>query len=359
VIDVDPGFEAGGLLTMEIDVSGTRYEEEAALRQFYDGVLERVAALPGVTGAAVVSQLPLGGNLDRFGVHTQLHPSANPEQDPYADRYAVSPGFLQVMHIPLRRGRPLDETDRADAAPVILINETLARVAFPGADPIGQRVKVGGLDGPWRTVVGVVGDVRHTGLDVSAGPQIYLPRAQWVDGDMALVVRAADPARLAGPVRAAIASVDPDQPVLRVATMPSVVAASTASRRFLAGLLGAFALLATLLASVGIFGVISGFVGERTREIGIRLALGSERSAIARLVSGETLRLTLLGVALGLGGTLVLGRLLRSQLFGVGPHDPLALALSSATIVGVAMAAALAPARRAMAVDPMTALRTD
>jgi len=359
LLRLDPGFRPDGLLTLEVDVSGKKYEEDPAIRDFFDRVLERVAALPGVAGVGAVSQLPLGGNFDGYGVHAEDKPSANPQNDPSADRYAVSPDYLGTMGIPLLRGRGIEPSDGPGAAPVVLVNPTLARRLWGAEDPVGKRVKVGGNDGPWRTVVGVAGGVPHTGLDAPATPQIYLPRAQWVDSSMVLVVRAADPARLASAVRGAIASVDPDQPIMHVATMPRVIAASTASRRFSAGLLVTFAALATLLTSVGIFGVISGFVQQRTREIGIRVALGADRGSIARMVSGRTLRLALYGIALGLLGSLGLGGALRSQLFRIAPHDPLLLLCGSVLILAVALAASLGPVRQATRVDPIAALRAE
>jgi putative ABC transport system permease protein len=359
LLNVDPGFRAEGLLTMEVDVSGDRYEKDEAVRGFYDRVLERVTALPGVTNAGVVSQLPLGGNYDGYGVHAEDRNNANPELDPSAERYSVSDGYLSTMGIPVLRGRGISATDGSDAAPVVLVNETLARQLWGDEDPLGKRVRVGGTDGPLRTVVGVVGTVRHQALEEPATPQIYLPRAQRVDGAMVLVIRASNPASLSSAARAAIASVDPDQPVTKIATMPRVVAASTSGRRFSAGLLALFAALATLLTSVGIFGVVSASVSERTREIGIRIALGADRGAIARLISSRTLSLTALGIGLGLLGSLATGRLVESQLYQVRAHDPSALMAGAAFLVAVALAAGYGPVRRAVRTDPIDALRSE
>jgi len=359
LLHVDPGFRSAGVLTMEVDVTGARYPDDPAVTRYWDEVLRRVEALPGVRSAGLVSQLPLGGDYDGYGVHAQDKPSANPDSDPEADRYSVSADYLRTMGIPVLRGRGLAGSDRQGSPPVVLVNGALARRVWPGEDPLGKRVQIGGTDGPWREVVGVVGSVRHTALDAPETSQVYLPRAQMVDNFMVLVVRADDPAALAGAVRAAVASVDPDQPVTRVATMERVLSGSAATRRFSAGLLAAFAALASLLASVGIFGVISGFVGARTREIGIRLALGAGRGRIVGLISSRTLRLTLSGVAVGLVGSLLLSRPLASQLYGVAPHDPWVLAAASALIVAVALAASLAPLRRALCIDPMTTLRSE
>ena len=359
LLHVDPGFRSAGVLTMEVDVTGARYGDDPAVTRYWDEVLRRVEAIPGVRSAGLVSQLPLGGNFDGFGIHAQDKPSANPDSDPSADRYSVSADYLKTMGIPVLRGRGFDRTDREGSAPAVLVNGALARRVWPGEDPLGKRIQVGGNDGPWREVVGVVGSVRHTALDAPESLQVYLPRAQMVDNFMVLVVRASDPAALAGPVRAAVASVDPDQPVTRVATMERVLVGSASARRFSAGLLAAFAALASLLASVGIFGVISGFVGARTREIGIRLALGAGRGRIVGLISSRTLRLTLAGVAAGLVSSLLLSRPLASQLYGVAPHDPWVLAAASGLILAVALAASLAPLRRALRIDPMTTLRSE
>jgi putative ABC transport system permease protein len=359
LLHVDPGFRSAGVLTMEVDVTGARYAEDPAVTRYWDEVLRRVERLPGVRSAGLVSQLPLGGNFDGYGVHAQDKPSANPDADPSADRYSVSADYLRTMAIPVLRGRGFDATDREGSAPVVLVNGALARRVWPGEDPLGKRVQIGGTDPPWREVVGVVGSVRHTALDAPETPQVYLPRAQMVDNFMVLVVRADDPAAQAGSVRAAVASVDPDQPITRVATMERVLAGSAAARRFSAGLLAAFAALASLLASVGVFGVISGFVGQRTREIGIRVALGAGRGRIVGLISSRTLRLTLAGVAAGLAASLLLSRPLASQLYGVAPHDPWVLAGASGLIIAVALGASLAPLRRALRIDPMATLRNE
>ena len=358
LLRADPGFRSDEILTLEVDVSGARYREDPAIRAFWGSVLEHVEALPGVRSAGLVSLLPLGGSFDGYGVHAEDRPSANPELDPSADRYSVSADYLRTMGIPVLRGRGIRPEDRADAAPVVLVNSALAEKIWPGESPIGKRVAVGNPR-PWRTVVGVVGGVRQMALDAPDTPQVYLPREQFVDSSMVLVVRAESPERLAGPVRAAIAAVDADQPVVRVATMRRILRDSAAPRRFAAGLLAAFAALASLLAAVGILGVLSGVVSERRREIGIRVALGASRQRIVAMISGRTLRLTLSGVAAGLLGATVLSPAIASQLYRVAPLDPLTLAAASAMIVAVALASSIAPARRAVRVDPATVLRAE
>ena len=359
LLHVEPGFRADGVLTLEVDVSGSRYSEPEAVSAYWDRVLERVRALPGVTRAGLVSQLPLGGDYDGFGVHAQDKPSANPENDPGADRYSVSDEYLQTMGIPVLRGRGILATDLRGAEAVVLVNRALATRIWGREDPIGKRVQIGGTDGPWRTVVGVVGSVRHAALDAPETAQIYLPRAQFVDNSMVLVVGGGDPARLFPAIRSAVAAIDPDQPITRAATMDAVVAASAAPRTFSAGLLSGFALLAAVLAAVGIFGVMAALVGQRTREIGTRIALGATRGQIAGLIGGRTLRLAGVGVGLGLAGWLAASPLIARQLFAVGPVDAAALLSAAALIVAIALAASLVPARRAARIDPMTALRSE
>jgi len=360
LLRVDPGFRSDGLLTMEVDLYGNRYEKDPAVVEFFDRVRERVERLPGVVSAGLVSQLPLGGNFDTHGVHPEGHLSTNPEQDPSADRYSASPGYLATMGIPVRRGRGILETDRADSPPVVLVNETLAQSVWGSEDPLGKRVKVGGTDGPWRTVVGVARDVRHASLAAPRSNQIYLPLSQFVDNGMVLVVRArAEASSLAPAVRAAIRSVDADQPVMHVATIEQVIAASTATRRFSRDLLVAFAATALLLAAIGIGGVVSSFVSRHTREIGIRMALGARRYQILRLIAFRMLRLALGGLAAGALAGLVLGRWLRGQLFEVGGADPAVLLAGVLTILSAVGAATLLPARRAARIDPVDALRSE
>ncbi len=248
--------------------------------------------------------MPLSGDFESYGVQFECHPNDNGEG---AYRYAVSPSYFETMHIPLRRGRLLDERDRAGAPVAILISESFARRKFPGQDPIGQRVRAGPDRGqanrPWDTIVGVVGDVKQTSLALNEPDAFYTTPTQWawVDNVQSLVVRArGDAAALAPAIRSAIWSVDKDQPIVRVATMESLLAQSEAQRRFALILFEAFALVALLLAATGMYGVLSGRVTERTREIGIRAALGASRGNIVALVVRQGMTLTALGVAIGL-----------------------------------------------------------
>jgi len=359
LFDVDPGFDPRNLVSMNVHLSGPRFREDQAIVDFYRRALERVRAIPGVRSAAVVSQLPLGNNFDAYGIHAEDRPNANPENDPSADRFSVSPDYLATMRIPLRRGRGVTGADRAGAPAVVVVNETLARRFWGAADPIGRRVKVGGTDGPWRTVVGVVGDVRHRGLDVPQSPQVYLPEEQFsADNDMTLVVRAERGARAVGAAASrAVRELDRDQVVDGLATMEQTRATSAGQRRFAAILLNAFAGTALLLAAIGIYGVVANGVLQRSREFGVRMALGATRGAILRLVAAGSLRPVAAGLALGLAGALAATRLLAGELYGVGPRDPWTFGAVAVLTGGLALGSSLVPARRAARLDPAAVLR--
>ena len=369
LLAVNPGFDTSHLLTMEVDFSGASYREDVpcaegpclTVKNFYQQALERIRALPGVDSAGVVSQLPLGGNFDRYGMHIEGKLSPNPEDDPSADRYGISLGYLHAMRIPVLRGREFTAEDRADTTPVVLISETFTRRVWPNEDPLGKRIQMGGFGptgGPWRSIAGVVGDVRHQGLDAPSTMQIYLPQSQWLDSSTILAVRAkGDPGSLAGAVRNAVWSVDKNQPISNVATMDRVIATSMAQRRFAMTLFSIFAGLALVLAAVGLYGVLAHSVSTRTNEIGVRIALGAQGSDILRLVVNQGLFLTALGIAIGLAGAAGLTRFLQSQLFGVAPTDPVTFAAVPALLAAVALLACYVPARRATRVDPMVALR--
>ena len=359
----DPGFDPRPLVTVQVQASGSAYPENEDVWAHHDRLRAAVRALPGVVEVAHATQLPLTGNVDTYGIRAQDRPPVNPALSPHTDRYVVSPGFLQTMGIALRRGRAFTDADNVTAAPpVIILSEALAAALWPGEDPIGRRVQMGGTDRPWRTVIGIAGNVRHGGLDAEVTQQAYVPERQWpwADGAVTLVVRTdGEPAALAGALRRAVQSVDPTQPVGRVATMREIVATSVAQRRLALVLFVAFAATAVLMACAGIYGVLAGSVTERTREIGLRTALGAPPRAIFGLVLAQAARLVVLGLALGLVGALALGRFLGSLLYGVRPGDPGTLAAVAALLAGVALVACLAPVRRALRVDPMAALRAD
>jgi len=298
-----------------------------------------------------------------YGINAQDKPLANPELAPYADRYVVSPDFIGAMGIPIRRGRGFTSADNSDHAPfVAIVSSGLASRIWPGENPLGKRIRMGDPNGPWRTVVGVVANIHHRALDASEPSQIYIPERQWqfADNSVALVVRTrGDPAALARAVRRVVQGVDATQPVTALATMEQVVATSTAQRRLAMLLFVAFAAVALVLAVAGIYGVLAGAVTERTREIGVRTALGATPSAILGMIVLQGARLAGAGLLLGLLGALSLGRFLQSLLFGVGAADLVTL-FSVVLLLGtVALAACLLPAFRAVGVDPIAALRAD
>jgi putative ABC transport system permease protein len=358
---VDPGFRSDHLLTMDIGLPSAKYPAgtEKPLA-FYRELLGRINALPGVDSAGAVNVLPLGANFDTAGTEPEgfVH---GPGETPYPERYIVTPGYLAAVGIRLVRGRLFSDADRESAPLVVLISDTAAERWWPNQDPIGRRVKVPGFDDgaqPWRTVVGVVRDVKQAGLDAPQTMQIYLPHAQYRNGYLTLVVRTkSDPMSLAAEVRRQVMQVDPEQAVSNIATMDQVLSDSIVSRRFSATLLGILAGLGLLLAAIGVYGVISYGVSQRTREIGIRIALGAKRKDVLSLVVAQGMKLLLLGVGAGVVSALLLTPAMSSLLFGVSPSDPVTFAGSAIFLAAVALFACYIPARRAAKVDPMVALR--
>jgi putative ABC transport system permease protein len=360
---IDPGFDASHLLTMQVQVAGQRFDKDTTHR-FFEQALEAARQVPGVTEAAFTSQLPLSGDIeDGYGAHFESSPTGNPEADNGALRYAISPDYVETMAIPLRRGRTLNVHDGADAPPAVLISESLAQSKFPGQDPLGQRLRIGPNDGPWNTIVGVVGNVKQTSLAVSQSDAVYITNAQWQlfpDRARWLVVRArGDAGAMAAAVRQAVWSVDKDQPIVRVATMANLLDRSAGERRFAMILFETFGLVALVLAAIGIYGVLSGSVTERTREIGVRLALGAQRSDVLSLILGQGIKLTLIGVIIGLFAAWGVTRLLTRLLYGVSATDPFIFGSIALLLTVVAMFACYLPARRATKIDPIIALRCE
>ena len=359
---VEPGFDARHLLTMRVELPEARYKEIPTQTEFRRRVLEEINALPS-TEAAMVSELPLGGSslMHNFAVEGR-EVAAGDEPELYSR--SVGGDYFRVMRIPLRDGRALTPQDNAGAPLVGVVNESFAREYFNGASPVGARVRWTKMEGPpqWITIVGVVGDVKHFGLDQPEASAIYTPYAQsrqaWKRW-MYLTVRgdAVDSSALVGAVKARVWSVDSQIPLTKVLTMDEVAAESVAARRFQTTLLGIFALVALLLAAVGIYGLISYTVGRRTHEIGVRMALGAQRRDIFALVVRQGLLLATAGLIAGLLGAFALTRLLAGIVYGVSPTDPLTYAALSLFLLLVALLACLVPARRATKVDPMEALR--
>ena len=365
LLRVDPGFEPAGALAFDVSLWGRKFdtgEREGARNatRYFQEAIQRVESLPEVEAAGATSQLPLGGNLDQYGIHPADDPNPNPELDPSADRYSVTPGYLQAMKIPLAAGRDLDARDGADAPLVALVNRTLAQRLWPGQDAIGRQLRVGDAKSPLRTVVGVVGDVLHNSLSSPHTPQVYLPAPQWTDSAMTLVVRTRGDARAVLPAaRMQIASVDAQQPISAGATLADVVAGSLEQRRLSALVVLLLAALALAVASAGIYGVISYGVAERMHEMGIRMALGARRRDVVKLVVAQGMKPVLLGVAVGLGAGLALARGLSALLYEVAPGDPSTFAAGCGLITAVALVACWLPARRATRADPLSALRSE
>ncbi len=354
---VDPGFRPGNVLTLQLSLPETRYARNEQRGAFVAEAVRRLEALPGVRAAGAASSLPLSGGMNSYsfeieggGAPAGEHLSA--EQD------SVTPNYFAALGMTLVRGRLFTAQDRASAQPVVVINETVARRFFPNQDPLGRRITIAGPDP--GAIVGIVRDVKQYALDRESPPHIYSPQSQKPDTDVTLFVRAdGPPMNLASAARAAILGVDHDQPVSEVQPLERVLNDSVAQRRLTLWLLGAFALVALLLAAVGIYGVVAYSVARRTPEIGIRLALGAQRSDVLAMVFKQGMALTLIGIALGLAGAFALTRFLSTLLFGVAAADPATFALVSLALAVVASLACLIPARRATKVDPLAALRRE
>jgi putative ABC transport system permease protein len=358
VLDVKPGFEPSNLLTMKVSADGTRYQDDVRVRAFYDEVLNRVSNIPGVKAAAIVSNLPLGGNFDKYGFHIEEKPLANPEEAASVERYVISPDYLRAMEIPLVAGREFTDRDGPDATMVVMISESTAHAIWPNEDPIGKQVRMGGPQGPLRTIVGITRNVNHYALDTAPDLQAYIPEAQWTSSDMSLVIRSTlDTKPLLDSVRDEVWAVDKNLPIYSVASMEGLVSASVAQRRFVVVLLTVLAGLAGALAAFGIYSVTSYTVTQRTQEFGVRMALGAQAHDVLKLVLAQGALLALAGIGIGFAASLALTRVMSSLLFGIGATDFLTFALVSLIVGVVALVACLVPARRATRVDPMTALR--
>jgi putative ABC transport system permease protein len=365
VLAVAPGFASSRLLTMQIIDAGHAYPSDTAKRVYYQRVVDAVRAVPGVTAAAFTSQLPLSGDLDSYGYEIAARPSANPGDAGSALRYEVTSGYLKAMGIPLLRGRALESVDLGAVPQPVLINESFARRTFGNADPIGQRVRFGpevGSNHAWDIVVGVVGDVKQESLVSPQRDAFYTLAGNWwwVDNVQSLVVRTTgDPALLAPSVKRAVWSVNAHEPIARTVTMDDLIALTTGQRRFTLIIIETFAFSALVLAAIGIYGVLSGSVSERMREIGVRSALGASRQSILTLIVRQGLGLTLIGVVLGLSGAALATRGIMSLMFGVSLLDPVTYAGVVMLLLFVATVACWLPAWRAARVDPAITLRAE
>ena len=359
LIGVSPGFDPDGVLTMQISMVGQKYATDPPVVATTDRILEKMRALPGVDAAAAAGQIPLSGNRDCWGMHVEGR-RVTPE-DLCVERYSVTPDYFSVMRIPLKRGRLSTDHDRDGTEQMILLGEETARALWPNDDPIGRHVRIGdGTKGPWRTIVGIVGDVRHQALAAPPTPQMYTPQAQLTDSFVTIVIRSGmDPTILAGEARRAIWSVANDVPIYEVAPLTDLVSRSVGPRRFLMLLLETFGAVALLMTAIGLYGAISYSVAERTREIGIRAALGASRADIARLVARSGLATVLSGLAAGIIGAAAVTRFLEGSLYGVTATDPGTFAAAVGVLFAVTLAAHGIPLVRALRVDPAIALRDE
>ncbi|MEK6410078.1 MAG: ABC transporter permease [Acidobacteriota bacterium] len=354
---VNPGFNSSNALAVTVSLPGRKYSQNDQRSAFFTQLIEKVSALPGVVAVGASQSLPIQGDY-LLGFKIQGRPPDAPGEDPSTNYYAVTPDYFKAMGIPLLRGRVFTEQDKKDAPRVVVINEEMAKRYFPDQDPIGQRIHV--TQGPevFREIVGIVGGVKQYGLAQPTTLQTYEPYLQMPFSGMTLVVRAeGNLAPLGGAIRSQVLAIDKEQPVSRIRPLEQLVSESVATQRFSMLLLGIFAAVALILSIVGLYGVMSYSVTQRTHEIGIRAALGAQRTDVLKLVVGQGMILALTGVGIGLAAAFALTRLMATLLFGIGATDPLTFVAIPAVLTGVALAACFVPARRATKVDPIIALR--
>ncbi len=356
LVHVDPGFRPDHVIatTLHVSNSARPRDQKAA---FYHQLEEKLASLPGVEGAGAISELPLSGQLNdnSFQIEGRVYPKGHSDD---ADFRQVTPGLLTALRISLVSGRWLNATDTANAPGTVVVNQEFARKYFAGKNPVGNHIHVEGDPVKTREIVGVVGTIKHGSLDESPRAAMYIPVDQYPPPDMNVVIRSSgNPLQLAAALRDEVRSLDPNQAISTIRSMDDVVSGSVAQPRFASQILGLFAVLALVLAAVGLYGLIAYTVTQRTHELGIRMALGAEPRDVLKLVLGQGLKLALIGAALGIAGAMALTRLMQGLLFQVSPTDPVTFISVTALLTIVALAASYLPARRAMRVDPMVALR--
>ena len=360
---VDTGFRPEKLLTFHVALPQAKYAGDTARAALWDRLVPTLAALPGVQGAGATTVLPFGGGWSTGSFTVEGHQPAEGQPGPWGDIRIVTPDFLRTLGAPLVRGRHFEARDAIGAPPVAVVDEEMVRRYWPDGDPIGKRITFDDASdstAQWITVVGVVGHTKHEGLDADARVQLYLPSAQAAQGGMWVAVRTpGDPLALVPAVRRAVRSVDADLPIARVEAMETLVERSVGQRRLAMILLGTFAGIALVLAAVGIYGVMSFAVEQRTHELGVRMALGAGRRRVLALVVGQGMALAAVGVVVGLAGALALTRLIGSQLYAVRATDPATLAVVAVLLAATSLVATLVPALRATRVDPVIALREE
>ena len=363
LIDVDPGFRPQGVLTSIIILQRSRYPDLQSKAAFYNRLIDRLEEMPGVQAAGAVNGVPLSGNIGGWWMTVDGHAStAQGDDRPSAEVFSITPNYPDAIGITLTRGRGMTRQDVASGSRVMLVSESAAKQFWPNEDPIGQRIAFTNVDKPgdWRSVIGVVSDTRNASVDQPARAAVYVPTEQGLDTPQFLAVRTSiPPADFAPELRKAVASLDKDQPVFVTTSMQSLVGNSVAPRRYSASLLSLFGVLALVLAAVGVYGVVSYSTSRRTREIGVRVALGAGRADVLKLVVGEGLWKAAIGVAIGLAAAFALSRSISNLLYGVTSGDPVTFAGTAILLFGVTLIACYVPARRAMKIDPMVALRDE
>lgn len=362
LLSVSPGFQPDRVLSMEMDLRTAQYDKDPAIRNFWQRVLGEVSALPGVQSASVGTNPPMTDRHGRTDITIEGMSLPKPGSFPHPDTHVISAGYFATMGIPLLTGRAFTQTDNENAPQVGIINAKVANEFFPNGNAVGKRLMFGHPSSTkppqWVEIVGVVGDTKLYGLTNPARLEIYIPFPQAPQSDMNLLVKSAvDPAAMTSAIRSVVASIDKDQPIFAISTMNQFVNDSVSTRTFTLTLLGLFSGIALLLAAIGIYGVISYSVAQRTRDIGIRMALGASRKDVLHEVLGLGLRLTGIGVIFGLIGALAVTRVLSSLLYGVHSTDPVTFIAVSLVLMVVALLASYLPARRATRVDPIVALR--
>jgi putative ABC transport system permease protein len=356
----NPGFTADGVLSLKFALTGRAYASDAADVAFEQGVLERLRALPAVEATAVAGQVPFSGVENCWSFHAQGRMRPNPADDPCVELYSFAGDYFRALNVPVIAGRTFTDDDGADGGRVMLVSAATARLVWGSEDPIGAQVRIGAL-GAWRTVVGIVGDVHHDDLTTAPAPAMYLPESQMTSAYITLVAKArnGDAASLAPDVRAVLRALDPAVPIYSVSPLASLVRKSAAQRVFVMRILSAFAGVAVLLAAVGLYGLVAYSVAERTREVGVRVALGARRGDVVRLILSSGLWIVGAGVIAGLLAAAIGVRFLATLIFGVSPLDPPTLAAAAAILTIVALAAHWIPIRRALGIDPAIALRAE
>jgi putative ABC transport system permease protein len=361
---VEPGFNPENIITMSVTLPTSKYRQTSQQTAFFQDVINRIDQIPGVRSVGAIQDIPLRQNSMTYEDLSIEGKASMPDGQVISAAYrVVTPGYFQTMSLPLITGRWFTERDNASSLPVVLINRSMSERYFRDEDPVGKRMKFGGDDSPWYEVIGVVSDVKHMGLDAEEGPAFYQPHSQrrtsfnflrW----MTLAVKTeGDSLAMTPQIKGQVLAVDKDQPVYNIATMEQLLSDSLASPRFSTLLLGLFALLALVLSATGIYGVMSNSVMHRTREIGVRMALGAQPQDVMKMVIGQGMRLVVIGIVAGLVAALALTRLIMSLLFGVMPTDPITFAAITLLLAAVAFLACYIPARRATKVDPISALR--